>query len=145
LFDEVDIVSGIKIVFVKIDSSINDRYDQQNNSFCAKWRAMTMAKYFAFHRLKKPGEEVLNVLNKVAPDIALAMFSDETSCTCIKTWSPLEHGREDYLFSLWEADNLQDVEATVESFGLLEYFTLDTMRVDEIDWRTLAGSEIKRT
>jgi len=43
------------------------------------------------------------------------------------------------LFSLWEADSPQDVEATVESFGFLEYFTLDTMRVDEIDWRILAG------
>jgi hypothetical protein len=103
-----------------------------------------MAKYFVSHRLKKPGQEVLNVLNKVAPNLTQAMVLDDTTCTCLKTWSPLAHGREDYLFSLWEADNPQDVEAIVESLGLLDYFTLDTMRVDEIDWRTLVESEIKR-
>ena len=101
-----------------------------------------MTKFFTFHRLKKPGEEVLKVLNKVAPNMAQAMFSNETSCKCLKTWSPLAHGREDYLFCLWEANELQDVEAAVESLGLMDYFTLDCMRVDEIDWAALAKREL---
>jgi len=103
-----------------------------------------MAIYFTFHRLKKPGQEVASALIRGMPAMSRAMAAGETPCTCLKTWSPLAHGREDYLFSLWEADSPQDVEATIESFGFLEYFTLDTMRVDEVDWRTLAESEIKR-
>ena len=99
-----------------------------------------MATYFVFHRLKKTGEEVLHVLNKKAPDIAKTTTSSETLCTCLKTWSPLAYGREDYLFCLWEANNPQDIETTIESFGFLDYFTLDTMRVDEINWKLLAKS-----
>jgi hypothetical protein len=97
-----------------------------------------MAKYFALHRLKKSAEEVSNALNKGAPEIARAMAAGETPCKCLKTWSPLAHGREDYLFCLWEADTPEDVEATIKSFGFLEYFTLDSMQVDEIDWERLA-------
>jgi len=97
-----------------------------------------MAKYFAFHTLKKSAEEVSNVLNQGASEIARAMASGETPCKCLKTWTPLPHGREDYLFCLWEADKPEDVEATIRSFGLLEYFTLDAMQVDEIDWGELA-------
>ena len=101
-----------------------------------------MAKYLAFHRLKKPGEEVSEALMKVAPDIARAMAASETTCTCLKIWSPLAYGREDYLFCLWEADDPGDVEATLESFGLLDYFTLDCMRVAEIDWAELAKNKL---
>ena len=99
-----------------------------------------MATYLVFHRLKKTGEEVLDILNKKAPDIARTTAS-ETHCRCLKTWSPLAYGREDYLFCLWEANKQQDVETTVESLGLLDYFTLDCMRVDEIDWAALAARE----
>ena len=97
-----------------------------------------MAKYFAFHTLKKSAEEVSNALNQGASEIARAMASGETPCKCLKTWTPLPHGREDYLFCLWEADKAEDVEATIRSFGFLEYFTLDAMQVDEIDWGELA-------
>ena len=100
-----------------------------------------MATYLVFHRLKKTGEEVLDILNKKAPDIAKTTVNGSL-CTCLKTWSPLAYGREDYLFCLWEANEQQDVEATVESLGLLEYLTLDTMRVDEIDWAALAKCEL---
>lgn len=100
-----------------------------------------MAIYFVFHRLKKSGEEVSDILNKKSPDIAKTT-AHETPCTCLKTWSPLAYGREDYLFCLWEANKQQDVEATIESLGLMDYFTLDCMRVDEIDWAALAKSEL---
>ena len=100
-----------------------------------------MATYLVFHRLKKTGEEVLDILNKKAPDIAKPTASGSL-CQCLKTWSPLAYGREDYLFCLWEANNQQDVEATIEALGLLDYFTLDCMRVDEIDWEALAKREL---
>jgi hypothetical protein len=88
------------------------------------------------HRLKKTGEEVLDILNKKAPDIANTTASGSL-CKCLKTWSPLAYGREDYLFCLWQANKQQDVEAIVESLGLMEYLSVDTMRVDEIDWKVL--------
>jgi hypothetical protein len=97
-----------------------------------------MAKYFALHTLKKSGEEVSNALNAGAAEIAQAMAAGQTPARCIKTWSPIPHGREDYLFCLWEANSGRDVESTIESFGFLEYFTLDAMQVDEIDWGELA-------
>jgi hypothetical protein len=93
-----------------------------------------MARYFVLHRLKKNPEEVSNALSHSLSEIAWAMASGQTSCICLKTWSPLAHGREDYLFCLWEAETSQDIEDTIASFGLLDYFTLDTMQVDEIDW-----------
>ncbi len=98
-----------------------------------------MAAYFVFHRLKKPGDEVARALNQRAPTIADAMASSQTPCRCLKTWSPLAYGREDYLFCLWDAENPHDIESFIESFDLLDYFTLDTMRVDEVDWLALGG------
>jgi hypothetical protein len=97
-----------------------------------------MAKYIALHTLKKSGQEVSNALSAGAAEIAQAMASGKTPAKCIKTWSPIPHGREDYLFCLWESDSAQDVESTIESFGFLEYFTLDAMQVDEIDWEQVA-------
>ena len=97
-----------------------------------------MAKYFALHTLKKSGEEVSNALNTGAAEIAQAMASGQTPAVCLKPWSPIPHGREDYLFCIWEGDSAKDVEATIRSFGLLEYFALDAMQVDEIDWGQLA-------
>ncbi|MFN2232074.1 MAG: hypothetical protein ACK2VA_20080 [Anaerolineae bacterium] len=97
-----------------------------------------MAKYFALHTLKKSGEEVSDALNAGAAEMAKAMASGQTPARCVKTWSPIPHGREDYSFCVWEADSENDVKSTIESFGLLEYFTLDAMQVDEIDWAELA-------
>jgi hypothetical protein len=97
-----------------------------------------MAKYFAFHKLKKSAEEVTNALSQGAVQMAQTMASGQTPSKCLKTWTPLTHGRDDYLFCLWEADKIEDVEATIKSFGFLEYFTVDTMQVDEIDWGELA-------
>ncbi len=97
-----------------------------------------MAKYIALHTLKKSVEEVSKALNEGAPEMARAMAAGKTPCKCLKTWNPLPHGRTDYMFCLWEADKPEDVEATIKTFGLLEYFTLDSMQVDEIDWEQLA-------
>jgi hypothetical protein len=102
-----------------------------------------MYKYFALHRLKKSAEQVSHLLNKKAPAMARAMAVGETSCRCLKTWNPLAYGREDYLFSIWEAGNAEDIEATIRSFGFFEYVTIDIMQVDEIDWPQLVIIEKK--
>jgi hypothetical protein len=90
--------------------------------------------------LKKSGEEVSNALNQGAAEIARAMAAGETPAVCLETWSPIPHGREDYLFCIWEGDSAEEVEATIRSFGLREFFTLDAMQVDEIDWAQIASA-----
>ena len=97
-----------------------------------------MAKYIALHTLKKSAEEVSKALNEAALEMARAMAAGETPCKCIKTWNPLPYGRTDYAFCLWEAEKPEDIEATLKAFGQLEYVTLDSMQVDEIDWEQLA-------
>jgi len=97
-----------------------------------------MAKYIVLHTLKKSAEEVSKALSEGAAEIARAMASGETPAKCIKTWNPIPHGRTDYLFCLWEADKPEDVETSIRALGLLEYFTLDAMQVDEIDWEQMA-------
>ena len=97
-----------------------------------------MAKYLVLHTLKKSVEEVNNALNAGAPEMARAMAAGETPCKCIKTWSPLAYGRSDYMFCLWDADKPEDVEASISALGLMEYFTIDSMQVDEIDWAQMA-------
>ena len=80
-----------------------------------------MAKYIVLHTLKKSPEEVSKALNEGAPEMARAMAAGETACKCLKTWSPLAHGRTDYMFCLWEADKPEDVEARLDgSTGLLQ-------------------------
>ena len=91
-----------------------------------------MAKYFALHTLKRSPEDVNNIWAELAPKMAKAMAAGETLAKCIKTWNPLPHGRTDYLFCLWEAEKPEDIETTLGQW--LEYLTVDSMKVDEVDW-----------
>lgn len=93
-----------------------------------------MKKFMAVHKPIKSSEEVTKVLNEGAPEFARAMAAGETKGRCLKTWSSFAHEGTDYMFCLWEADKAEDVEATLNQYGLLEYFTLESLEVDETDW-----------
>ena len=95
-----------------------------------------MAKYIALHTLKKSAEEVSKAIADVAPEFARTMAAGKTPARCIKTWNPLPHGRTDYVFCLWEAEKPEDIEGTLGQ--LLDYLTVDNIKVDEIDWQELA-------
>ncbi len=97
-----------------------------------------MATYFTLHTLKKSADEVMKALGEGAPEMAKSMAEGQTPAKCIKTWNPLPHGRYNYMFCLWEADNAEDVETTIQSVGFAEYITNDIMQVDEIDWGEVA-------
>ena len=97
-----------------------------------------MAKYIAVHKLKKSAEEVMQAFNEGSPQLARAMAAGETPAKCLKTWNPLPHGRNDYMFCLWEADKPEDIEASIGP--LLEYITVDNFQVDESDWAEFAKS-----
>ena len=97
-----------------------------------------MATYIALHSLKKSPEEVMNFMAEAGPEAAKAMAAGETPAKCIKTWNPLPHGRTEYMFCLWEAEKPEDIETTFGDF--LDYLTLDTFKVDELDWAEFAKS-----
>ena len=95
-----------------------------------------MAKYMVLHTPKKSAEEVLKMLADEAPQLAQAMASGQTPAKCLFSWSPLTHGRTDYVFCLWEASKSEDIEAMLESAR--DYLTADIMQVDEMDWAAMA-------
>jgi len=66
------------------------------------------------------------------------MAAGETPVKCLKTWNPIPYGRSNYMFCLREAEKPEDVKTVIETFGLDEYFTVDSMQVAEIDWGELA-------
>ena len=95
-----------------------------------------MGKYMVLHTLKASPEQVLKALSADAVEYAKAMASGQTPARCLFTWSPLLHGRSDYMFCLWEADKPQDIETMLESGG--DFLTADIMLVDETDWAAVA-------
>ena len=97
-----------------------------------------MTKYIALHTLKKSAEEESEALSAGAAETARAMAAGEFPAKCIYPWNPIPHGRTDYLFCLWEAGKPEDVEASLSQAGMLEFVTLDTIPVDEIDWEQMA-------
>lgn len=97
-----------------------------------------MAQYIVLHTLKKSPEEVGAFLAEGADELARATAAGAFPAKCIKTWNPMPHGRTEYIFCLWEADKLEDVETSLKKSGVLDYLTADTMEVDEIDWEQLA-------
>lgn len=51
---------------------------------------------------------------------------------------PVGQGRLDCLFCVWDAAKAEDVQTTLQDFGLLDYLTADIMQVGETDWAQLA-------
>lgn len=97
-----------------------------------------MALYFALHTPKGDPAEGWEVFNQGAPVLAAAMAAGQMPANCLKTWNPYLHGRGDYVFCLWEAENPEDVETVLRDSGLANYVNTDLMQVTEIDWAELA-------
>jgi len=95
-----------------------------------------MAKWIAVHTLKKDPDEVMQAMGDNSPEFARSMAAGETPAKCIYTWNPIPHGRKDYMFCLWEADNPEDIKTTLG--GFLNYLTVDSLKVDTIDWEEFA-------
>ncbi|MFZ0928141.1 MAG: hypothetical protein WAN11_06055 [Syntrophobacteraceae bacterium] len=95
-----------------------------------------MAQYIALHTLKKSADEVMKVIAEASPEFAKTMAAGKAPAKCLKTWNPIPHGRTDYVFCLWEADKPEDINTSMGP--LLEYLTVDNIKVDEIDWLEFA-------
>jgi len=71
--------------------------------------------------------------------LAKAMAEGQTPAKCLKSWNPLPHGNTDTFICLWEADNPDDISATLGA-EMLTMLTCDPMQVDEIDWAKVAAT-----
>jgi hypothetical protein len=97
-----------------------------------------MTLYIVVHHYKKDPAEFEAYFAARAMVYAKTMAAGQSPARCIKTWDPSRQGRLDYLFCLWEADRAEDVQRTLQNFGLLEFLTADIMQVGETDWAQLA-------
>jgi len=98
-----------------------------------------MNMYIVLHTFKKTPQEFAEAFtDERMTEFARAMAAGQAPAKCTKTWDPTSHGREDYMFCLWESENPKNVEAALDGFGLLEYLTADIMQVDETDWEQVA-------
>ena len=98
-----------------------------------------MSLYIIVHSLKKSPEEFGAVMqSEETPQLAKAMAAGETPARCLKSWNPIPYGKTDTFYCLWDADNTDDIAATMGV--MLDYVTCDPVQVDEIDWADVAIS-----
>jgi hypothetical protein len=97
-----------------------------------------MAKYFALHKTIGDPAAGWEFFSKGAPALAAAMAAGQMPAKCLMTWNPFTYGRGDYVFCLWEAENLEAIVTVLNLSGLVNYVTSDIMPVTEIDWAELA-------
>jgi len=63
--------------------------------------------------------------------LGLAKAAGQAECRprWIKTWSPDVH--DDRIFTLWEAEDAAQIQATLLRFGFLDHMDVQAMRVQE--------------
>jgi beta-glucosidase-like glycosyl hydrolase len=97
-----------------------------------------MAKFFALHTTKGDPAKGWEWFGQGAPMLAAAMAAGKLPAKCLTTWNPFAHGRGEYVFCLWEAENKEDIDKILRENGFDDYVTSDVMQVSEIDWADLA-------
>ena len=104
-----------------------------------------MATFFALHKPIGDPAAGWEFFAKAAPALAVKMEAGKTPARALTTWNPAAYGRGDYVFCLWEANNLEDIMTVLEISGLNDYVTSDVMPVTEIDWAELALTVPEKT
>ena len=99
-----------------------------------------MSQYMVVHALKIDAEAFAEVMQSDdMGEFAKAMATGETPAKCVKSWNPIPHGNTDTFICLWEADNPDDITATLGE-EMLAMLTCEPMQVDEIDWAEVAAA-----
>ena len=99
-----------------------------------------MSLYMVVHSLKiDAGQFSAAMQSDDVGKLAKAMAEGQTPAKCLKSWNPLPHGNTDTFICLWEADNPDDISATLGA-EMLTMLTCDPMQVDEIDWAKVAAT-----
>lgn len=97
-----------------------------------------MTKYIALHRTIGDPKAGWETFGQVAPKLADDMAAGKTVAKLLKTWNPYAYGRNDFIFCLWEAEKIEDVETVLRDYGFYTLVSSDVMPVAEIDWAELA-------
>ena len=98
-----------------------------------------MPQYMVVHSLKVPADQFSQAMEDDSiTEFAKAMQAGETPAKCVKSWNPLPYGNTDTFICLWEANNEEDILATLGE--MIEMITCEPMEVDEIDWAQIAAS-----
>lgn len=90
-----------------------------------------MATYLVVHT---PKSEDQRDEHEVRPptrleDLARELGREGAEPRWIRTWSPDLH--DDRLFSLWEAEDAKAIQQAIESYGFLDDFSAQPLRVQE--------------
>ena len=102
-------------------------------------RRQIVAQYMVVHSLKVPADQFSQAMEDDSiTEFAKAMQAGETPAKCVKSWNPLPYGNTDTFICLWEANNEEDIVATLGE--MIEMITCEPMEVDEIDWAQIAAS-----
>jgi hypothetical protein len=100
-----------------------------------------MALFLVLHTIKtSPEEYAAFATPEVTVSFAQAMASGQTPARCLKTWDSMRWGIIDPSYCLWEAESADDIQATLDSTGLLNHLTADIRPVEETDWAAIAAS-----
>lgn len=87
-----------------------------------------MAHYLVVHTPRELGVESVRPPTRLR-ELAEASTSDGRSPRWLKTWSPDLH--DDRIFTLWEAENADEVRSALEEFGFLDDMDAAPLRVRE--------------
>ena len=87
-----------------------------------------MAHYLVIHTPREPGPESVRPPTRLR-ELAEAATSEGRSPRWLKTWSPDLH--DDRIFTLWDAENAEQVRLALEQFGFLDDMDATPLRVRE--------------
>ena len=87
-----------------------------------------MAHYLVVHTPREPGGESVRPPTRLR-ELAEAATSEGWSPRWLKTWSPDLH--DDRIFTLWDAENADQVRSALEQYGFLDDMDATPLRVRE--------------
>lgn len=90
-------------------------------------------KLIVHHKMLKGAEESLAWWAEAAPQIKAANLAGQLPAKLLYTWRP-DLTQTPVAFCLWEAEGSEQVQASLEAGGILEWMSAEIMPVEETDW-----------
>jgi hypothetical protein len=87
-----------------------------------------VARYLVLHTPIDPEDPAIHKPSDML-GLAKAAGQDDAAPRWLKTWSPDLH--DDRIFTLWEANNAAEIQATLRRFGFLDHMSVQALRVQE--------------
>lgn len=106
---------------------------------------MATSTYLVIHTPRQDADEVGAPVRRPSDlgGLAAAAGDARYGPKWLRAWSPDLH--DDRLFTLWHADNADEIEAALESFGFLDHTDIVALRVAEWGPDDVLRSQPERT